>query len=501
MPVLLRLLALLLTIAIASLISGIGIAAPRKVTFVLTSDIYKMSEQNGRGGYARLASVIKAERERGGKVIVVHAGDAISPCLMCSFDQGEHVIDITNRLGVDFFVPGNHEYDFGRDVFLKRMGEAKFPVYAANLRGADGLPLKGLRDSEIIETEGVKIAMIGLTAEDSPEKSNPGDLKIAPVAATLAERAKALRAQGADFIVGIVHAERHIDNNIHDLGIVDVLLSGDDHDIRFLYNRKSVFMESGEDALYVMALDITFEDKTEPGARLEWKPHVRIIDTADVTPDPDMAARVKFYEDQLSRELDVEIGTLAAPLDSRSAVVRGGEAAWGNLITDALRSVTNADIAIMNGGGIRGGRRYEAGHKLSRRNVLTELPFSNKTLVFRLTGEDILKTLEHGYAAFPRPAGPFVQISGAKVVIDPSRPQGERVVSVTIGGEVLERNKYYTVAASDFFLRGGDGFTAFTQSALRTRVEDAQLIANDVMVYVRKLGQVDVRPEGRIIAR
>ena len=228
---------------------------------------------------------------------------------------------------------------------------------------------------------------------------------------------------------------------------------------------------------------------------------MRIIDTADVTPDPDMAARVKFYEDQLSRELDVEIGTLAAPLDSRSAVVRGGEAAWGNLITDALRSVTNADIAIMNGGGIRGGRRYEAGHKLSRRNVLTELPFSNKTLVFRLTGEDILKTLEHGYAAFPRPAGPFVQISGAKVVIDPSRPQGERVVSVTIGGEVLERNKYYKVAASDFFLRGGDGFTAFTQSALRTRVEDAQLIANDVMVYVRKLGQVDVRPEGRIIAR
>ena len=163
MPVLLRLLALLLTIAIASLISGIGIAAPRKVTFVLTSDIYKMSEQNGRGGYARLASVIKAERERGGKVIVVHAGDAISPCLMCSFDQGEHVIDITNRLGVDFFVPGNHEYDFGRDVFLKRMGEAHFPVYAANLRGADGLPLKGLRDSEIIETEGTITAVLAGT--------------------------------------------------------------------------------------------------------------------------------------------------------------------------------------------------------------------------------------------------------------------------------------------------------------------------------------------------
>lgn len=476
-------------------------AQSRKITFLLASDIYKMSEQNGRGGYARLAGAINAERARGGKVLFVHAGDAISPCLMCSFDQGEHVIDLMNRIGVDFFVPGNHEFDFGKATYLKRMSEAKFSVYAGNLRGPDGQPLPGHRDHEIVDVGGVKIAMIGLTAEDAPEKSNPGDLRIARVQATLAERAKALREQGADFIVGVVHAARTIDNAIHDLGIVDVLLSGDDHDIRYIYNRKSVLLEGGEDALYVLALDITFEDKREPGARLEWKPHIRIIDTADVTPDTAIAERVRFYEDQLSRELDVEIGTLKSPLDSRSAVVRGGEAAWGNLITDAIRSTTKADIAIMNGGGIRGGRRYDAGHKLTRRNVLSELPFSNKTLVFRLTGAEILKTLEHGYAAFPRPAGPFLQLSGAKVVIDPARKEGERVVSVTIGGAPLERDKYYTVAASDFFLRGGDGFTAFTETALRTRVEDAQLIANDVMVYVRHLGEIDARPEGRVTAR
>lgn len=482
-------------------LGGTALAQQRKFTLVLTSDIYKMSEQNGRGGYARLAGAVNAERARGGKVLFVHAGDALSPCLMCSFDQGEHVIDIMNRLGLDIFVPGNHEFDFGKATYLRRMSEAKFPIFAANLRGPDGKPLPGHRDDAIMDIEGVKVGVVGLTAQDAPEKSNPGDLRIAPVQATLAERAKALREQGADFIVAVVHAARNIDNAIHDLGMVDVLLSGDDHDFRYIYNRRSVLMEGGEDALYVLALDITFEDRRDPGARIEWKPHVRIIDTADVTPDPAIAERVKYYEDQLSRELDVEIGALKAPLDSRSATVRGSEAAWGNLITDAIRATTKADLALMNGGGIRGGRRYEAGHKLTRRNVLSELPFGNKTLIFRLTGAEILQALEHGYAAYPRPAGPFLQISGAQVVLDPAAKPGAKVVNLTIGGEPAQHDRHYTVAASDFFLRGGDGFTQFTESALRTRLEDAQLIANDVMAYARRLGEIDAKPEGRITSR
>ncbi len=499
--------ALLRTLAAATfclaavLSSGLSLAQSRKITFVLASDIYKMSEQNGRGGYARLAGAIKAERARGGKVIAVHAGDALSPCLMCSFDQGEHVIDIMNRIGFDFFVPGNHEFDFGPQVYRKRMSEARFPIYAANLRDAQGKPLPGHRDYEIVDVGGVKIAIIGVTAEDSPRKSNPGDLQIAPVEPALIAKAKEARAAGADFVVGVIHAIRTIDNRLHDLGIADVLMSGDDHDFRYIYNRRSVFMEGGEDAAYVMALEITFEDKRDPRARIEWKPHFRIIDTADVTPDPAIAERVKYYEAQLSRELDVELGELVSPLDSRSATVRGGEAAWGNLITDAIRNVAKADFAVMNGGGIRGGRRFEAGHRLTRRNVLTELPFGNKTLVFRLTGADLYKALEHGYAAYPRPAGPFLQISGGKVVIDPSRKAGERVVTFEIGGAPVDRSKYYTVAASDFFLRGGDGYTVFTEQALRTRLEDAQLIANDVMAYARNLGKIGAQPEGRIVAR
>ncbi len=497
-----RLLALVFACCMMSFgASGQDKPGENRVTFVLVSDVYKMNAVNGRGGYARIAGAINQERARGGKVVVAHAGDALSPCLMCAFDSGEHVVDIMNRMGFDVFVPGNHEYDFGKETYLKRMGEAKFPIFAANLRGADGRSLPGHRDEIIIDQGGVKIAIIGLTAQDSHEKSNPGDLRIAPVQETLEQRAKELRAQGADLIVAVVHADRNIDNRLHDLGIADVILSGDDHDFRFVYNRRSVLIEGGEDGTFIIALDVVLGEKPKAGERLNWSPRVRVIDTADVTPDPAIAERVAYYEGLLTQELDVELATLGEPLDSRSAVVRGGESAWGNLITDAIRFAAHADVGIMNGGGIRGGARYEAGARLTRRHVLSELPFGNATLMFRLTGAQLRKTLEHAYAELPRPAGLFLQISGAQVVVDTSRKSGERVVSIMIGGKPFDEKAHYSVAASDFFLRGGDGYTEFNNETLRTRVEDAQLIANDVMVHARRLGHIRAKLEGRIAVK
>ena len=134
----------------------------------------------------------------------------------------------------------------------------------------------------------------------------------------------------------MVHADRNIDNRLHDLGIADVLLSGDDHDFRYIYNRRSVLIEGGEDGTYVMALDVVLGPGPKAGERLSWTPRVRVIDTADVTPDPKVAERVRHYEALLTRELDVELASLAEPLDSRSAVVRGGEAGWE--ISSRMRS-------------------------------------------------------------------------------------------------------------------------------------------------------------------
>ena len=107
-----------------------------------------MPDGKRRGGFARLAAVVKAERAKGGHVVFAHAGDTLSPSLMSGFDRGAHIIALTNLIPPDVFAPGNHEFDFGKATFFQRMGEARFPLYAANLRDPEGRPLARLQGSQ-----------------------------------------------------------------------------------------------------------------------------------------------------------------------------------------------------------------------------------------------------------------------------------------------------------------------------------------------------------------
>ena len=104
------------------------------------------------------------------------------------------------------------------------------------------------------------------------------------------------------------------------------------------------------------------------------------------------------------------IGETATALDTRRASVRTGETAFGNLAADAMRIATRSDVALINGGGIRGDTTHPAGAKLTRKLVLTELPFGNRTVKLRLTGAAIRQVLEHGVSRSGRGAGRFPQV-------------------------------------------------------------------------------------------
>ncbi len=363
---------------LAALLSGLSFATPAwaetvNLTFLLTNDIYKVDNTSERGGFARLNAVVKAERAKGGNVIYAHAGDLISPSLLSGFDQGAHTIALTNMAPPDIFTPGNHEFDFGAEVFLKRMGEAKFPLFAANLRTADGKPLAGFKDSEIREIGGVKLGIVGLTAEDSPMKSSPGDtLSFLSTYDTAVAEAKKLREQGADLLVAVVHANREVDRRLYDSRAFDIILTGDDHDLALFFDGRTAMVESREEAEFVTAVDVKVDIEEKDGKRsVKWFPGFRIIDTATVSPDPETQAKVDEYNALLSKELDVAVGTTTEPLDSRKATVRTTESAIGNLIADAIRAAAGADVAITNGGGIRGNKEYAAG---SRSPVVTSSP-------------------------------------------------------------------------------------------------------------------------------
>ena len=470
-----------------------------RLTFVLVNDIYKMNEDGGRGGLPRLAAVVKAERAKSPNVIFAHAGDTLSPSLMSGFDQGAHMIALFNELPPDVFAPGNHEFDFGPDIYLKRMGEARFPVLAANLRDAGGAMLPHHSDTLMIERGGLRIGLIGATLETTPLVSNSAPLKFAPTLETVAAAARKLKQEGADITVAVVHADKATGQKLMTARAADVILSGHNHNLHIDFDGRTSLTESGEDANYVVAVDVDVTVKVEDGARrISWWPNYRVFDTKDVTPDPAMLLRVREYEKELSRELDVEVATIGAPLDSANKTVRGGEAAIGGLVADAMRAQTGAQIAIINGGSIRGNRQYPAGHRLTRRDILTELPFGSKTVLTTVTGAQVRAAIANGLSQIG--AGRFPQVSGMVVVANAHAPVGGRGVSIEVDGKPLDPLKSYTLATYDFMLRGGDGYGALRDPAATEDYGD-RLVANDVMVYARKLGEVSARVEGRIILR
>lgn len=488
--------------AALALSSTLGLAQQAKVTFVLTNDVYQMSERNGRGGLARLAAVVKAEKAKGGTVLFVHAGDTWSPCLLCGFDQGAHMVALFNEFPPDVFVPGNHEFDFGKDVYLKRHAEAKFPFLAANMRDAQGRPLPGHADRRIVDANGVKIGIMGIALEATPKVSSSGDLTFSSELDAVRAQAKALRDEGADLLVAVAHTDRAADFRILEQGLVDILLTGHDHDLRVVYDGKRAMMESGEDAEYVAVMETDVAVKPEGNRRaVTWRPNFRVVDTASVTPDPAVAEKVKAYEAELSKELDVSLGTTAVELDTRTASVRTRETNFGNLVADAVRASTGADVAIVNGGGIRGNKTYPAGATLSRRDVLVELPFGNATAMTELKGADLKAALENGFVQIETPSGRFPQISGMSVEVDRSRPAGSRVVSVRINGEPLDEARTYRVGTADFMLRGGDGYVALTRGTPKVGGTDGKLMAGEVMAHIRKLGTVGTGTENRIVIR
>jgi 5'-nucleotidase/UDP-sugar diphosphatase len=479
-----------------------------KLTFVLVNDIYLMNEETGpdgrkRGGFPRLATIVKAERAKaaqsGHRVLFAHAGDTLSPSLLSGIDRGYHIMSLLNMIPPDIFVPGNHEFDFGKDIFLQRMKEAKFPLFAANMRDAKGAAVPGFKDRTIIDAGGIKIGLTGAALTETPQVADSGDMKFSPLVASMQEQCKALRSEGADFVVTVVHAPRDQDMALFQSRAADLILTGHDHDLFVDYDGRTAIVESAHDGHYVTIVTITIQLDTREGRRITWFANIRPIDTANIEPDPDVLAAVKGFESELSKEFDVAIAKTDVQLDSRTATVRTGEAAIGDLYADAIRAQTDADIAILNGGGLRGEKIYPPGSSITRRDVLLELPFRNHVAVLAISGKDVRAAIENGLSLLPRTAGRFPQVSGMRYEADLSKPPGTRVLSIHVGNAPLDDSKIYKLATNDFMARGNDGYTMFRDAKRLVTDVDGPLISNEVMAYLRKLGTVKTGIQGRIV--
>jgi 5'-nucleotidase / UDP-sugar diphosphatase len=273
----------------------------------------------------------------------------------------------------------------------------------------------------------VRIGLLGATYDDTPRASSPEDLKFLPTVATTTDAAQALRREDADFVVAVVHASREQDYAIFATRAVDLLLSGHDHDLFIEFDGRNAMVESSHDAHYVTAIDVAIDVRQEGGRRIvAWWPQFRIIDTATVVPDPEVAVLVAKFEEELGKELDLPIVTTTVALDSHPATVRTNEAAIDNLVADAMRVSTHAEAAVTNGGGIRGSKLYSPGSVLTAGDVLVALPFDNRVIVIDITGAELVRALENGFSQLPNAGGRFPQVSGLTIEADASRPAGGR---------------------------------------------------------------------------
>ncbi|MGB1026234.1 MAG: metallophosphoesterase, partial [Rhodospirillaceae bacterium] len=261
-------LSLLATMAVPAM----AFAEPLALTVVHVNDLDRMEADDDRGGIAKLAAIIERERAEGGNVLVTHGGDTISPSLLSGIDQGAHMIDLLNGIGIDVMALGNHEYDFGPDVMVQRVAEASFPIVSANSVTPEGGLPEGVLDHTVFTYGDWSVGVVGLTTPSTDVRSSPAPVTFASVTETAAAQAEALRAEGVDVVLALAHTNVSEDEALIDQGAVDFILGGDDHDLRIKWFGGTGFVESNAQANYVTVIDFVFDKATnrDGSERLVW---------------------------------------------------------------------------------------------------------------------------------------------------------------------------------------------------------------------------------------
>ena len=416
-------------------------------------------------GYAGLAAY-KAEMEAqygADRVTLVDAGDAIQGGAIGTLSDGAFLVDIMNQLGYDIAVPGNHEFDYGTENFLELAQErADYPYLSCNFldlrTGASVLP-----PYLILDYDSVQVAYVGISTPESLSKTTPayfqdengsfiygfcqgadGELLYTAVQTAV----DAAKAEGADYVVAVGHlgnggiTPEYTSEAVisHTTGI-DVFIDGHSHET---YER-TVSDAAGEDVLLA-----------QTGTRL------------------------------------AAIGKIVIDPATGERRIRNGETNLGDLVADAYRVVMNADIGMVNGGGIRAD--IEIGD-VTYEDIINVHPYGNEMCVAEATGQEILDALELGAMNYPLEDGGFQHVSGLTYSIDVSIPSSVvlddtgafvgvngayRVTDVMVNGEPLDLNRTYTVASHNYMIKeGGSGFNMFMDNTL---IQDCTMLDNQLLI-------------------
>lgn len=520
-----KILACLMLVAMTATVMPANVRAEGETTQTSTGDtiiLYTNDVHCAIDDYSKVAAYKAKLEEAGNKVILVDAGDHIQGKLIGSLTEGSDIVALMNAVGYDYAVPGNHEFDYGMDTFLSlAKKEAKYKYLSANF--VDLRTKETVFDAYAIEeVNGKKIAFVGICTPETYTKSTPAYFQdengnmiygfshstLEAFYGSIQTAVDGAKSEGADVVVAISHLGINGTTNgwkstdvIANTTGIDVVLDAHTHEV---INTATYTDKVGNDVtlsstgtklanIGQLTIDSEGNVKTEliPMKNLTVDTASSAYTTVQALIDADKAKIAYTYEVIGTSEVEL---TEYDP-ETGEWVLRKQETNLGDFVADAYRTVTGADVALVNSGGIRAS---VAAGEVTRKALMDINPWNNKMCVIEATGQQILDALEHGARLNPDSCGGFLQVSGltyevhnyieSPVILDENGSflkiddtKERRVKNVTIGGEAIAPEKTYTVAGNYYMLKqSGDGFTMFGDSKIvkyeSLQVDSAMLI-------------------------
>ena len=544
------LLALTMLLGVSALAEENAPLFQQDVMILFTSDVHCGIESNF--GYAGLAMVRDAYKNAGYHVLLVDNGDSIQGEPVGTMTTGEANIKLMNAVGYDIATMGNHEFDYGMDRFFELSKMANFPYISCNFNKGGELQFAPY---VIKEFDGVKIAFVGITTPKTLTSSTPKyfqdengnfiygffeDETGEGLYNAVQKAVDDARAEGASIVIAMAHLGNEAECSpytykdvIANTTGINALLDGHSHDTDHVEMRnkarETVLRQGcGTKLEGVGYLKIAAKNGAMKAGVMMWNnddfnaTQLYQLDT-DVTKavaEATETLNAKLAEVVAKTDVELTINDPVAVTEDGKAVriIRNAETNLGDLCADAYRYVSGADIAFVNGGGIRVSIKEG---DITLNDILKVHPFGNALCVCEATGQQILDALEFGAKDVPGEFGGFLQVSGLTYEIHTSVPssvkldekglfagvEGEyRVKNVMVGDEPLDLEKIYTLASHNYMLQGqGDGYTIFEDNVY---TQESVMLDNQVLItYITEglggvVGAEYANPygQGRIVA-
>lgn len=407
------------------------------------------------GSYSNLSTLLKHYRKNS-DVLFLFGGNSLGPSVISNMDKGAHIVDLLNLLEPDAYGVSDSEFTYSVEDFSLCAEDALFPFITTNAFYQNSSPIDGTIQHFMVEKSGIKIGVMSILDQKTIDRYALENIVINDLEDSIEKNSKKLKEDGARIIILLKTNYVKIADDILDNHVVDLIFSKNPHPrSKVVDKQKNDIILEGYDEVAVVTAH-------ENNGSFEFS--VKEESLLDYGRDEKIDKVISNYEETINAFLSEQIGTTNVELRTKRSEVRSRENIFANLVADAMKDYAKADIAIINGGVIRGDRIYSKGSLIRRKDIFAELPFRNKTVLLDIKGDKVLEALENGLSRFEEKDGRFLHVSGLQVIYDTSLEPYKRVKKVLVGNKELQKDKVYRLTASDFAYKGGDNFDMLKDS-------------------------------------